>query len=113
MSHDMRTLLNAIIGLSGLAAQHTADPGRVAECLDKIGSASRYLLGLINDILEMSRLEHGQIPMESRRFDLRGCMEECLAPFQLQAEAEKKTLKTDVRIEGAACWGMSSGSSRF
>lgn len=85
----------------------------MAECLDKIGSASRYLLGLINDILEMSRLEHGQIPMESRRFDLRGCMEECLAPFQLQAEAEKKTLKTDVRIEGAACWGMSSGSSRF
>ena len=105
MSHDMRTLLNAIIGLSGLAAQHTADPGRVAECLDKIGSASRYLLGLINDILEMSQLEHGQIPMESRRFDLRGCVEECLAPFQLQAEAEKKTLKTEVRIEEGCLLG--------
>ncbi len=61
MSHDMRTPLNAIIGLSQLAAQHADDPVQTAEYLGKIHYSSRQLLELINDILDMSRMEQGKI----------------------------------------------------
>ena len=61
MSHDMRTPLNAIIGLSQLAAQHAGDPAQTAEYLEKIHYSSKQLLELINDILDMSRMEQGKV----------------------------------------------------
>ena len=92
MSHDMRTPLNAIIGLSDLAGQHTDDPRKTREYLGKINTSSRQLLGLINDILDMSRMEQGKVVLDRRSFDLCGCVEECLAPFRVQAERDRKTL---------------------
>ena len=96
MSHDMRTPLNAIIGLSQLVRQHLDDRERVADYMDKIGYSSRQLLELINDILDMSRLEHGKVTLDCRQFDLAACVRECAEAFRPQAEQAGKTL--DVRI---------------
>lgn len=92
MSHDMRTPLNAIIGLSDLAGQHLSEPEKVSGCLEKIGVSSRQLLGLINDILDMSRMEQGKLVLASREFDLGKCVEECVETFRFQAEAGRKKL---------------------
>lgn len=61
MSHEIRTPMNAIIGMSTIAAQSVGDDDRVADCISKIGLSSRFLLSLINDILDMSRIESGKM----------------------------------------------------
>jgi len=61
MSHDLKTPMNAIMGLTELAKKHISNNERVYECLEKIGFASDNLLSLINDILDMARLESGKI----------------------------------------------------
>lgn len=61
MSHDIRTPMNAVMGMTTLAAAHLDDRARVRDCLDKIAVASRHLLNLINDILDMSKIEQSQI----------------------------------------------------
>ena len=96
MSHDMRTPLNAIVGLSELSAQYE-DTDRLKDCLRKINNASRQLLNLINDILDMSRMEQGKVMLNNREFDLRECLEECLDAFRFQAQAQQKTF--DVGLE--------------
>ena len=105
MSHDMRTPLNAILGSSELARRHLEDPARTAGYLDKIDSSGQYLLGLINDILEMARLEHGQVQLEHRQFDLRACVEECLGVFRIQAEREGKNLREEFQAERTVLLG--------
>ncbi|HIV30273.1 MAG TPA: response regulator, partial [Candidatus Pullichristensenella excrementipullorum] len=105
MSHDMRTPLNAIIGLSDLAEGHVEDPEKVREYLKKINFSSRQLLGLINDILDMSRMEQGKLVLNSKEFDLKKCMEECVETFRFQAEAARKTLELHVDVRDALVLG--------
>ena len=62
MSHDIRTPLNGIIGMTYLAREEN-DPARIGECLEKIDTSSKFLLGLINDILDMSKAESGKIEL--------------------------------------------------
>jgi len=59
MSHEIRTPMNAIIGLNNIAMNEPGVSGTVMEYLEKIGSAAQHLLGIINDILDMSRIENG------------------------------------------------------
>ena len=61
MSHEIRTPMNAILGMSAVAAQTIHDPARMKECIEKIQLSSKFLLGLINDILDMSRIESGKL----------------------------------------------------
>jgi two-component system sensor histidine kinase/response regulator len=68
MSHEIRTPMNAIIGMSTLAAQAVGDDDRVADCIGKIGISARYLLSLINDILDMSRIESGKMLLKNTKF---------------------------------------------
>ncbi len=70
MSHEIRTPMNAIIGMTYIAKTHTEDREAVSADLDKIDRSSQYLLGLINDILDMSRIESGKMTMEHVPFDL-------------------------------------------
>lgn len=105
MSHDMRTPLNAIIGLSDLAAGHVEDPEKEREYLKKINFSSRQLLGLINDILDMSRMEQGKLVLNSKEFDLKQCMEECVGSFRFQAEAARKTLTLQMDVRDAQVMG--------
>ncbi len=69
MSHELRTPMNAIIGLSALAANDVRDPAAMEDAIDKIGMSARYLLSLINDILEMSRIESGHMELNQEPFD--------------------------------------------
>lgn len=92
MSHDMRTPLNAIIGLSELALKYKDNPERVSDYINKIILSSKHLLGLINDILEMSRLEQGKVTIDNKSFDLRKCIKECAEVFRHHAELDNKTL---------------------
>ena len=105
MSHDMRTPLNAILSLSALAEQHAGDPEKVRGYLKKIGSSGQHLLGLINDILDMSRLEQGKIVLDSRSFDLKACLEESLETFRIQAEEQGKGFTTDLELENPQVMG--------
>lgn len=67
MSHEIRTPMNAIIGMSTIAANSIGDDDQVADCISKIGISSRFLLSLINDILDMSRIESGKMLMKSEK----------------------------------------------
>lgn len=69
MSHDIRTPLNAIIGMSTISQLKMEEPETLKDCLSKIDVSSRYLLSLINDILDMSRIESGKMDLSSERFD--------------------------------------------
>ena len=66
MSHDIRTPMNAIIGFTGLAAEHLDNKEQVADYLAKIGQSSEHLLALINDVLDMSRIESGKMNITDR-----------------------------------------------
>lgn len=99
MSHDMRTPLNGIIGLSELAEKHVAEPEKTAEYLQKINTSSRQLLALINDVLEMSRLEYGKLETNEQAFDLRAGLSGLVAPFELQAKAEGKEFCMRLELE--------------
>ena len=99
MSHDMRTPLNAIIGLSEMAEQSAQGVPKVQEYLNKIRVSSRQLLGLINDILDMSRMEQGQVTLNNSKLDLQACVEECAEPFRVQAQTEEKTLEVSFQLK--------------
>ena len=66
MSHDIRTPMNAIIGFTGLAAEHIDNKEQVSDYLAKIGQSSEHLLSLINDVLDMSRIESGKMNISNR-----------------------------------------------
>ncbi len=66
MSHDIRTPMNGIMGMTTIAIAHIDDKERVLDCLGKISSSSRHLLALINDVLDMSRIESGKMHLEEK-----------------------------------------------
>lgn len=70
MSHDIRTPMNAIIGMTTIATAHLGDNERVADCLQKISVSSRHLLSLINEVLDMSKIESGKVDLNEEPFDL-------------------------------------------
>jgi signal transduction histidine kinase/CheY-like chemotaxis protein len=75
MSHEIRTPMNAIIGMSAIAKGSRGDVEKINDCLDKIGSASKHLLGVINDILDMSKIEARKFELSSERFSFRRMIE--------------------------------------
>lgn len=70
MSHEIRTPMNAIIGMSTIAMQSLGDEKQVSDCLSKIGISSRFLLSLINDILDMSRIESGKMLLKNEKIPI-------------------------------------------
>lgn len=91
MSHDMRTPLNVIIGTAELAQR--GGEGKITDCLKKIQVSANHLLELINDILEMSRMERADLSLKNAPCDLREMVTQCLSGFQTQAELQHKTLE--------------------
>lgn len=70
MSHEIRTPLNAIIGMSTIAAASVKEPARVEDCLSKIAFSSKHLLMLINDVLDMSKIESNKMVLQNEPFDI-------------------------------------------
>lgn len=70
ISHDIRTPMNAIIGFTSLAVTHADDPDKTREYLKKINTSSQHLLSLINDVLDMSRIESGKVKIEEQEVHL-------------------------------------------
>lgn len=98
MSHDMRTPLNVIIGMAQLGLQEDCSRGKMKEYLQKISVSGNQLLTLINDILEMSRMEQGKIDLENSTFNLCDTLMTCVSPFELQAKSEGKTFKVETQV---------------
>ena len=76
MSHEIRTPMNAIIGLDNIALNEPDLPDRVRDHLEKIGVSARHLLGIINDILDMSRIESGRMIIKNDEFSFAGLLEQ-------------------------------------
>jgi signal transduction histidine kinase len=77
MSHDIRTPINGILGMTAIARKSMDDPQRVADCIDKIAGASDHLLSLVNDVLDMSRIESGKIAITHQPMNLPAFLDGC------------------------------------
>ncbi len=96
MSHDIRTPMNSIMGLTAIAGMHVNDPERVRECLGNITSASKHLLGLINEVLDMAKIESGSIGLSDEPFDLPESVENLITMMNPQIAAKHQELKVDL-----------------
>lgn len=99
MSHDMRTPLNGIIGMAKLAKNHTEDADKTAETLSRIGQLGNQLLELINEILDISRMEEGKLELRSESFRIKENLKELAEIFRLQTEETEKQFLTHIDIE--------------
>lgn len=98
MSHEIRTPMNGIIGMSTIAKQHINEPERVEDCLKKVELSSKHLLALINDVLDMSKIESGKMEIRNEPFDFSQFIENLDNIFQIQAE--KKDIGFETVISG-------------
>lgn len=98
MSHDIRTPMNAIMGMTMLASANIGNQKRVEDCLEKISVSSKHLLSLINDILDMSKIERSQITLNRMRIFLPDLLEQLSAIMAPQAREAGLTFS--VRKEG-------------
>ncbi len=89
MSHDIRTPLNAIIGMTALAKKHIDEKNRVSDALNKIEVAGVHLLSLINDVLDMSRINSGRMKIREEAFSLGDLLHETLIITIPQAEKKQ------------------------
>ncbi len=99
MSHDIRTPMNAIIGMTAIALGELDNPEKVKDCLDKINYSSSHLLKLINEILDMSKIEKGKIELVEEPFSLRKMLREINSI--VRGEALDKNQMLRFKMEGA------------
>ena len=95
MSHDIRTPMNAIIGFATIAASHMDRTDQVRDCLQKILSSSNHLLGLINDILDMSRIESGKLQIHNQECNIPELMHNLVNIIQPQVKAKQMEMFID------------------
>ena len=88
MSHDIRTPLNAITGMTNIAKLHIEDEKRVKDCLTKIEASSGHLINLVNEVLDMSKIESGKLCLSEEPFDLYEVLENIGNIMQPQATAK-------------------------
>ncbi|MEQ2679113.1 histidine kinase dimerization/phospho-acceptor domain-containing protein [Enterocloster citroniae] len=70
MSHDIRTPMNAIMGMTAIAKANLNSPEKLGDCLDKINTSSKHLLNLINEVLDMSKIESGKVSLAMTQVNL-------------------------------------------
>lgn len=95
MSHDIRTPMNAIVGFTNLASNHLNDSDKVEGYLDKIKASSDHLLNLINDILDMSRIEQGKLTLDENQCNIKEVLDDLYVMLNHQAESKGLTLTVD------------------
>ncbi len=106
MSHDIRTPMNAIVGMTAIATANLDNRQQVQNCLHKITNSSRHLLGLINDVLDMSKIESGKMTLNCDRVSLRELMESLVSIVQPQVKAKRQNFGVsilDISAENVLC----------
>lgn len=96
MSHDIRTPMNAIMGMTTVAAMNIDDKEKLKDCLNKITLSSRHLLALINDVLDMSKIESGKVTLSEEEFDMAKMVENLLAIIHPQIQEKNQQLKVNI-----------------
>ncbi|MCI9628911.1 MAG: response regulator [Eggerthellaceae bacterium] len=96
MSHDIRTPMNSIMGMTAIASMHVNEPDRVSDCLANISSASHHLLGLINEVLDMAKIESGNISLAEEDFEISEMVENLMTIVHPQVEAKNQDLRTEL-----------------
>lgn len=99
MSHEIRTPMNAIIGLTNLAQMSGEAPPKVAQDLERINSSAKFLLSLLGDILDMSKIESEKMLIECKPFDLKQLVSEITGMFEVQAGSRGIALETVCRLQ--------------
>ena len=108
MSHDIRTPMNAIVGLTAIAGANIENQDKVVECLGKITKSSRHLLGLINEVLDMARIESGRMSLAEEDFSLPELVDNLLTLTKPAIDEHKHQLEVHVEhIEHEAVCGDS------
>ena len=106
MSHDIRTPMNAIVGMTAIASANLEDGDRVRGCLRKITMSSKHLLGLINDVLDMSKIESGKMTLSMEQVSLREVMDSIVNIVQPQVKAKNQQFEVqiyDILAENVYC----------
>ena len=106
MSHDIRTPMNAIVGMTAIATAHIDDKEQVQNCLRKIALSGKHLLGLINDILDMSKIESGKMTLTAERVSLREVVEGIVSIVQTQVKAKGQSFNVhidNITVEDVYC----------
>lgn len=109
MSHDIRTPMNAIVGMTAIAATNLEDSDQVKDCLKKISMSSKHLLGLINDVLDMSKIESGKMTLNISMVSLRETMDSIVNIVQPQVKFKNQTFDIfiqNVITENVYCDGV-------
>ena len=97
MSHDIRTPMNAIIGFTDMALESKMNPEKVEDCLKKVQVSSDLLMKLIDDILDMARIENGKIELEESEADIYKVIKDIVA--MVQGKAEQKNIRLSLSLE--------------
>ena len=95
MSHDIRTPMNAIIGYSAMTERYINDPQKALECLEKVKISGDHLLKLIDDILDMARIENGKIKIDENPIHIRSFIEKLVEMESVDVKTAKLTLVVD------------------
>ena len=111
MSHDIRTPMNAIVGMTAIASANAENSVLVQDCLRKITLSSRHLLGLINDVLDMSKIESGKLSLNMDVVSLREVLEGIVGIVQPQIKAKKQQF--DIHIHNILSENVYSDSVRL
>ena len=96
VSHDIRTPLNAIIGMTTIASSHLENRDRISDCLDKIMLSSKHLLSLVNEVLDMSKIESGKLELSEENFNLSDLMQNILTVIRPSLQAKQHKLEFQI-----------------
>ena len=111
MSHDIRTPMNAIVGMTAIAIANADNQVQVHNCLRKIAMSSKHLLGLINDVLDMSKIESGKMTLNMDQVSLREAMDGIVSIVQPQVKTKSQSF--DVRIHDISAENVCCDSVRL
>ncbi|MCI8708641.1 MAG: response regulator [Dorea sp.] len=106
MSHDIRTPMNAIVGMAAIATANISNMQQVQNCLRKITLSSKHLLGLINDVLDMSKIESGKMNLNMDQISLREVIESIVSIVQPQIKEKNQNFDVfihDISTENVCC----------
>ncbi len=98
MSHDIRTPMNAIAGMTSIALSHIDEKTRVQDCLRKIQTASSHLMSLVNDVLDISRIDSGRMSLNDELFSLADLIHDVAVIVRPQAAQKGHVLKLDIGL---------------